>query len=191
MRRAAAVVLAGLIAVALASTVPARDEKGPDVKVALLVDGRCGKPADSLPILITARGIRPGDVAGDVLVCVTSAGDAGRLRLAATEVVDLDPACSQGEAAVDASCGGGARGELSPSLVQQVAVRDCPANGIAGALERGLPALASSPLVLRDRISGRDLLCVRLRLLYRASASDAVVSQSDRTTWRYSFSLTP
>jgi hypothetical protein len=190
VRRAAAALLAGLIAVGVASTVLAGDEPRPDVRVAQLSGGRCGKPADSLPILITARGIRPGDVAGDVVACVSSTGDAGRLSLAATELADLDPACSAGEDAVDPSCGGDRPGELSASLVQQVAVDACPAQGIDGALERHLPALAASPLVLRDRLRRNELLCVRLRLLYRASGFAAIGSQSDRTAWRYTFVLT-
>jgi hypothetical protein len=190
VRRAAAALLAGLIAVGMASAVLARDEKRPDVRVALMAGGRCGKPADSLPVLVTARNIRPGDVAGDVVVCVSSTGDAARLSLAVTELVDLDPGCSDGEAAVDTSCGGGRRGELSPSLVQQVAVGACPEQGIDGALERRLAALTSNPLVLRDRVRRTELLCVRLRLIYRPADADTAVSQSDRTTWRYTFALT-
>lgn len=190
MRRAAAALLAGVIAIVASSAVLAGDDPRPDVQVARLDGGRCGKLADSLPVLITAQGIRPGDVAGDVVVCVSSTGDAGRLTLAATELVDVDPECSEGEAAVDSSCGGSRRGELSPSLLQQVAVDACPAQGIDGALERRLPALTASGLVLRERLRRNELVCVRLRLVYRPSDSEAVVSQSDRTLWRYSFSLT-
>ena len=177
------------------STVAAHgDDNEPEVKVSRLVNGRCGPLEGSLPTLFTRNGIRPGEVAGDVTVCVANTGDAdATLSLRADELVELDPLCTDSEAAADATCGRGQQGELGRSLLQQVGLGSCPAT--AGAtdprLERRLTALAAGTLVLVDRLRKEQLVCVRLRLRYEpADAAAAVASQSDRTFWRYAFTAT-
>jgi hypothetical protein len=183
----AAVALTGVAAVR------ADDDDEVDVKVAKLTNGRCGKLADSLPVLISRTGVRPGEVVGDVTVCVANSGEeAGLLSLRAVELVDVDRSCTGTEPTRDTTCGGSRSGELSPSLLQQVGLGACPSVPPATnpTLDRRLPALHASSLTLVDRLGRNRLACVRLRLRYEPPEVDAsIASQSDRTTWRYAFSL--
>lgn len=176
-----------------ASFVGARDQDGPDIKVATVTAGRCERPADSLPILVTTAGAEAGDVVGDVSVCVNNRGEPAwaLLSMRAIELVDVDTSCTGGEASVDATCGGGAQGELSGSLVQLVGVAACPSVPESQLSVRGdLSDLAERPLLLALMRHNQDL-CVRLQLRYvPVDAVAAEVSQSDSTTWRYAFSLT-
>jgi len=126
-------------------------------------------------------------------VCVKSAGeDTGTLSLRALELVDVEAACTGDEATRDTSCGGSSIGELSPSLLQQVGLGTCPSvpSTTNPPLDRRLPSLQENPLVLATRLRPEQVTCVRLRLRYEPPTTDAsVASQSDRTSWRYEFSL--
>lgn len=192
-RPALAAILATALAVGVAPFVGAHDTHGPDIKVALVAAGRCGTPADSLPVIVAKAGARPGDVVGDVTVCVTSRGDPllTVLSLRAVELVDLDSACTGGEAAADTTCGAGRRGELSSSLLHRIGLGSCPSVADARLVpRRRLSELAGSSLLLA-LMRRSELLCVRIQLRYDPSDGTATVaSQSDRTTWRYAFSLT-
>jgi hypothetical protein len=186
-----------LAAVALSGVAAVRaddDDNEVDVKVAKLTSGRCGKLADSLPVLISRTGARPGEVAGDVTVCVANTGeDTGPLSLRVLELVDVDAACTGAEATRDTTCGGGKRGELSPALLQQVGLGACPSvpSATNPALDRRLPTLQAGSLLLVDRLRRNQVVCVRLRLRYEPPDLNAsIASQSDRTTWRYAFTLT-
>lgn len=187
--------LAGAVALSGVAVVRAADDDDNevDVKVAKLTNGRCGKLDDSLPVLISRTGVRPGEVAGDVTVCVANSGDnAALLSLRILELVDVDPACTGAEPARDTTCGGGKRGELSPSLLQQVGLGACPSvpSDTSPALDRRLPALQASSLVLVERLRSKQVVCVRLRLRYEPpNLAASIASQSDRTTWRYIFTL--
>ena len=188
-------VLAAAVSLSAVSTVGAHDDRDePDVKVAKLTNGRCGKLADSLPVLISRTGVRPGEVVGDVTVCVANSDDDDALlSLRVLELVDVDPACTGAEPTRDTTCGRGKRGELSPTLLQQVGLGACPSVPPATdpTLDRRLPALQASPLVLLHRLRRKQVVCVRLRLRYEPPDSDAsIASQSDRTTWRYAFTVT-
>jgi hypothetical protein len=188
-------VLAAAVSLTGISTVRADDDDNDaDVKVAKLTSGRCGKPADSLPVLISRAAAAPGEIVGDLTICVTNSGDGpALLSLRALELVDVDPACTGAEPTRDTTCGGGKRGELSPSLLQQVGLGACPSVPAATdpALDRRLPALQSSSLVLVDRLGRRQIVCVRLRLRHEPPHLDAgIAGQSDRTTWRYVFTVT-
>ena len=194
-RRALVAAAAAALALGAVSTVAAHgDGHDDDVEVGIsrLVNGRCGPPEDSLPGLIARTGIRPGEIAGDVTVCVANTGDGDAvLSLRASDLVDVDPACTGGETAGDPTCGGWRRGELAPSLLQQAGVGPCPGPpGTSTALDRRLNALQAGPLVLLDRLRQRQLVCVRLRLLYDPpDPAAAAASQSDRVFWRYAFSV--
>ena len=189
-------ILVAAVSLGAVSAVDAHDDDNDkaDVKVAKLVNGKCGKLGDSLPVLISRTGARPGEVAGDVTVCVANSGDdAALLSLRVLELVDVDPACTGSEPTRDTSCGGGKRGELSPSLLQQVGLGPCTSvpPTTNPTLDRRLPALQASSLVLVERLRRNQLVCVRLRLRYQPPDADAsTASQTDRTTWRYAFTLT-
>lgn len=189
-------VLVAAISLGGVSTVAAHDDDRDDVevRVAKLVNGRCGQLSGSLPALISRTGVRPGEVAGDVTVCVENHGnETARLSLRVTELVDVDPACTGAESTRDSNCGGGKRGELGPSLLQQVGLGSCPSvpSDTNRTLDRRLPALQSSSLTLVDRLRRKEFVCVRLRLRYEPpDANAAIASQTDRTTWRYVFAGT-
>lgn len=190
-------IIAALIAaifLGAVSTVGAHDDRDEhELEVATLANGRCGKLAGSLPVLISRTGARPGEVVGDVTVCVASADDAVQLSLRVVELADVDPACTGAELTRDDTCGAGKRGELGASLLQEVGLGPCPSipAGTNPALERRLTGLQASSLVLVDRLQRKQVVCVRLRLRYEPPDSGAAIaSQSDRTTWRYAFSAT-
>jgi hypothetical protein len=197
IRRQTILALVALVALTAVAAVRADDDDDnnkADVRVAKLANGRCGKLADSLPVLISRREARPGEVVGDVTVCVANSGDeAGALGLRALELIDVDRSCTGAEGTLDTTCGRGQIGELSPTLLQQIGLGACPSVPPAtnSTLDRRLPALRSSSLALVDRLPRRQVVCVRLRLRYEPPDLDAsIASQSDRATWRYAFSLT-
>ena len=167
-----------------------RNDRKQDVELALRVDGRCGPFADQLPPILIESGVAVGDTLGNVTICVRNRGDDdASLVLRAIELVDVDIACTGDEALVDASCGAAGPGELSDSLLQRVGIGSCRQDpAFRSAWDRSLAGLADRPLVL-TRDLGDDRVCVRLRLRYGGSAADGVRSQSDRTTWRYAFTL--
>jgi hypothetical protein len=184
--------IAGLAAfVALASGATGTQPKQPDLQLALYTNAGCGAFADSLPPVVTASGVRPGDTVSDQVICVRNVGDVGRLFLVGVaDLADVDSACTGDEAAFDATCGGGGPGELSSSLMQRVGVDLCRRSPpIDLTWDRSLPSLSTSPLLLADRLQKNSILCVRLALRYEPGTV-AVASQSDRASWRYSFSLT-
>ena len=165
----------------------------PDLRVALMGAGGCGTFADSLPVLVTRPDIRPGDVAGDVTVCMKVLGSDGRKpRLQVAELVDLDAACTGDERAVDRTCGGMGQGELAASLLQQTGFGPCSVTlpPINSGLERRLTALRDDALVLASKLRVGEVACTRLQLVYRpAGLAAAIASQSDRVTWRYAFTV--
>jgi hypothetical protein len=189
-------VLVCLLAVALlgAPSAASGGDPKPDLQAAVFTGGDCGTFGDSLPVLVTRANIRPGEIAADVSVCLKVIGVDGRqLSLTVGELVELDVSCTGDERTLDRSCGGLARGELAASLVQQVGVAPCAATPPPSnpALERRLPTLRDSPLTVMTQLRRGDLACVRLILVYQVTGpTQAVVSQSDRVTWRYVFSVT-
>lgn len=192
MRPAIAATLALILTLGLVSLVGAGSKDRPDIKVALVSDGRCGTPADSLATVMTKAGARPGDVVGDVTVCVTSRGDSAlsQLSLRADELVDVETACTGTEATLDKTCTVRGRGELSASLIDKVGIGDCPSVGDARLVTRSRLSDLASRSVLLALMRRNQLLCVRVRLEYTPDDSAAaIVSQSDRTTWRYAFTL--
>lgn len=184
--------VAGLAGVgAIGTAASARDPDQPDLKIAIRTDAGCAGFTDSLPPLVIDAAASAGGSVADVTICVQSADASGRfLTLVVQELVNVDPACTGDEASVDASCGEGALGELSDSLVQLVGVKPCRRNPRPDTIwERSLSELSANPLLLARRLHEDRILCVRLVLRYEPDAAASVVSQSDRATWRYSFTL--
>lgn len=163
----------------------------PDVELALRVDGRCGPFADHLPPIVIESGVAVGDRIGDVTICVRNRGDGdATLLLHVIELVDVDVGCTGDEALVDVSCGAAGWGELSDSLLQRVGIGSCRQNpAFKSKWNRSLAELADRPLVLTGDLDDDERVCVRLQLRYVGGPDDGVVTQSDRTTWRYSFAL--
>ena len=186
---------AGVVVVTIlassASGAPA--PKQPNVQLAPRTGSVCGAFVDELPPLMATSDVAAGTTVADVSVCIRNAGTAdGRLALGAIELSDTDPECTGDEDSVDSSCGGGAAGELSPRLVQRAGVdsmcRTAPPTDPT--LDRTLAQLAASPVVLASRLMKGKQLCARLVLRYEPDAAGTVAGQSDRTTWRYAFTLT-
>jgi hypothetical protein len=188
-------VLVCLLAVAVlgAPSAASGGDPKPDLQAAVFSGGGCGAFGDSLPVLVTRANIRPGEIASDVSVCLKVIGADGRdVSLTVIELVELDISCTGDERTLDRSCGGLARGELAASLVQRVGVSPCAAAPppTDPALERRLPILRDEALTLMTRLRRGELACVRLVLVYEVTGPPAaVVSQSDRVTWRYAFNV--
>lgn len=175
---------------AIGTAASARDPDVPDLKVAIRTDAGCGPFEDSLPPVI-ADTATAGATVADVTLCVQSVDATGRsLTLGVEELVDLDAACTGDEASVDASCGADGVGELSGSLVQLLGAEPCRRNPRPDTeWQRSLPELSATPLQLTRRLHEDRLFCVRLVLRYEPDDEARVTSQSDRTSWRYSFTV--
>ena len=188
-RLVVAAAVAVIVLGAIGTAASARDPDAPDLKVAIRTDAGCGAFADSLPPLVTDTAAA-GETVADLTLCVQSVAATGRLlTIGVEELVDVDAACTGDEASVDASCGAGI-GELSGSLVQLVGAEPCRRNPRPDTMwERSLPQLSTTQLQLTRRLHEDRLLCVRLVLRYEPDAAASVVSQSDRTSWRYSFTV--
>lgn len=162
-----------------------------DLKVALFDNGRCGSFSDTLPAVITRPEIKPGDRVSDLTVCITNSGRTdGAVGLSIIERAEDDVTCDGEESVHDPTCGSGQVGELGSSLAQRIGVGACttPIN-ISAAHDRWLPELETA-VALLPRIRPRQVICTRLVLDYSpAAAMEDVVTQSDRTSWRYSFSI--
>jgi hypothetical protein len=175
----------------LASGASGGQPKQPDLQLAMFTNAGCGTFADSLPPIVTESGVAPGETVSDLTLCLRNVGGDGRaLALRATELSDVDPTCTGDEATFDASCGGGDLGELSASLIQHVGIDLCRRSPpIVLLWDRSLASLSTSALVVAARLQKGKLLCVRVALRYQPDAAAAAASQSDRATWRYSFTL--
>lgn len=162
-----------------------------DLKVALRGPRGCGTFADSLPALVTASGLQPGDVTPATVVCLRNKGGmAGQAFLSVIDLATRDDACSSGESAVDQTCGEGLAGELQGELVQEYALlrkcRDTPGQSSS----TPFAGLSQSPLAL-GRIGAKNTRCVALRIAYPAGSGPAeAAAQTDSVTWRYAFDLT-
>lgn len=172
--------------------------RGMELKVALqqaAKPGKCGKPSDALPPLAVAGQVRAGTVVLDATICLRNTGGrSGMASLGVLELVDSDPTCTGDEAEVDATCGDDRRGELAPSLVQDIGVdgkcgKAAPA--IQPSLRRGLDTLPAEPVTLATVVKPHEQICVRLVLSYLPPDPTAATrNQSDVVTWRYEFRLT-
>lgn len=189
-------------------TAAADDERRPLLKVAVYASGKCGKFADSLPTLVSRTGSRPGDPVSDLTVCVTNDGRRdGSVSLSITERSELDIGCDGQESLDDSTCGSRGRptemvlprvvvtsfgsGELGTSLLQRIGVGGCtsPPPVVSPAAGYRLPDL-ERPVGLAGRLRPGQVLCAHLVLSYSPVDTRAgVVSQSDRTTWRYVFGI--
>lgn len=181
------------VAAYAAQALAANKARGPQLEVALFADGVCGKYADSLPTLMSATGVEPGDTVGDVTVCLFNDGDSdGRVTLTVTDRSDLDIGCDGQEPTYDDTCGKRRAGELGPDLLQQTGVGGCelPPPAVSAESDRRLPDLEKQALNVAPRLRPGQVVCAHLVLIYSPPDLGArILSQSDRTTWRYVFTI--
>lgn len=199
MRAVGAVVLSALVVGALGTAAPRplpvdRPEQAAatvDIKVSVRTDKGCkGAGADSLPALVSATGLGPGEVTPTVVVCLRNQGG-GRATASMTviELVGRDEACSGDESQVDSTCGSGLVGELQDALVQEFILLDkCGDPATTEFASVPFDGLAAEPMRIGP-IGRNDIRCVAIRLRQTNDAR-GVAAQSDSISWRYAFQLT-
>lgn len=182
-----------IVALVVAGTVDAAPKPPPppavDLVAAVRQNGVCGTFGQSLPPLVIRSGFQPGDRVEGIEVCLRNVGTAkGSARLRVAERVDSETACSAGEAAVDRTCGGAGAGELGQQLVVPFAIRPGCTGKTGSSIGYPFDTLtkSSAPVAV---IRPGETWCVVLGLEYRASATEALASQTDRVTWRYAFDI--
>ena len=153
----------------------------------------CGTLAEDLATgFFTASDVGPGYSITDQYYCVKNVGSQPvTLSALATELVDVDIACTGDESAFDDSCGGDKEGELSGllSVTYRIMGNCISFAGGSGPQTINLRENASTPASLGTLAVGQTT-CYAIALAYpSATASDAVQgAQSDAVTWRFTFS---
>jgi hypothetical protein len=127
-------------------------------------------------------------------VCLRNVGSAELdLSARATELVDLDIACTGDEAAAgDTTCGDNQAGELAPIVAVSVVRADCGTDNTLGGVGMVLAqwpqgSSLGSGIALRPGETG----CIRMTISYFGlNESDIQQAQSDRVTWKFTFTGT-
>lgn len=174
---------------------PVAQKPAVDLQVARAGAAGCGPWADQLPGLVDVQDARPRALSTLTFVCLRNVGtQKGHVQLGVADLSDTDIACGPDEGQVDSTCGGGRAGELGASLRQGVLAAGCRDDGKHRTVSAGAPALLSlqvSPIAVASDLRGNDVRCVALVTAYLpADERTAHAAQSDRTTWRFSFSIT-
>ncbi len=152
----------------------------------------CGSLSEELASgFFSAADVNAGYSAGPAYFCVKNVGSQPvSLSALASELVDVEEACTDDEAAFDSTCGDNKVGELSAVLrITYQNLGSCVSGAGGG-----------SPLTLTLRnnaIAHADLgtlavgqtTCYSVAIAYPATAAADVVqgAQSDATTWRITF----
>jgi len=139
----------------------------------------------------TAANVTPGYATADQPFCVRNVGSQPvTLSALATELVDVDTACTGDEAAFEDTCGGDKAGELSAVLrITYAVIGNCvDGSGGSGPQAMALADNATAPADLGALAVGQTR-CYRVSLAYPTTTpADAVQrAQSDRSTWRITF----
>ncbi len=130
-------------------------------------------------------------------VCLRNFGEEdAALSLAVVGVESLDPTCSPGEAAHDATCGGNAAGELHRDIttdVQRIPGDRCD-NAITDAAVTVNPIANQTGLAIPGGGTqvAADAGCLKVTVTYPAATSSAheTANQSDTLRWRFRFDST-
>ena len=198
MRGITALVVSALVVGAFASSVQRTDPPDGskpvaatvDIKVALKTDKGCKTPfLDSLPTLVSAAELQPGEVTPATVVCLRNQGGAkASASMSVIELVGRDDACTGGESQVDETCGSGLAGELQDVLVQEFVLLDKCTDPVVGFVPVPFAGLAATPLTIGP-IGRNDTRCVAIRLRH-AQGPGVEAAQTDSVSWRYAFQLT-
>lgn len=150
----------------------------------------CGTYAEDLATAVfTLSDLQAGFWGGHTALCLKNAGSQSvALSVTATELTDVDDACTGDEAEYDTSCGGGAAGELSPLLRASFSEVEC-ATGNGSGSSPFLASLVTTPHPLSSAVAPGGEVCIAMSVMYpTATAADAVQrAQSDSVTWRFVF----
>jgi hypothetical protein len=152
----------------------------------------CGTLSEELASgFFTASDITAGYSSALAYFCVKNVGSQPvNLAALATDLVDVEEACSGDEAAFDETCGDNKAGELSGVLsITYRNIGRCVDNAGSGSPQTlDLHENATTPAALGPLGVGQTL-CYSVAIAYPSSAAaDAVQkAQSDAATWRISF----
>jgi hypothetical protein len=162
-----------------------------NLQAALVTNGRCGAFSDTVGTLVAENDFNPTARSLPRRVCLRNAGrESGRVSLRVSGLTDVDIACSPEEAAVDATCGRNAAGELGASVVQLYGIDRGCTNAAVTERSTSMPAMTSAPLLLAPELRAGEVMCVALRIEHApGSERAALAAQSDRVGWSYIFEL--
>jgi hypothetical protein len=152
----------------------------------------CGTLSEELASgFFTASDITAGYSSANAYFCVKNVGSQPvTLSALATDLVDVDEACTGDEAAFDATCGDNKAGELSGVLrITYQNIGSCINNAGGGSPQTlFLNENAATPAALGSLAVGQTL-CYSVAIAYpESTAADAVQgAQSDVATWRITF----
>jgi hypothetical protein len=152
----------------------------------------CGALSEELASgFFTASDITVGYSSTTAYFCVKNVGSQPvTLTALATDLVDVDEACTGDEAAFDATCGDNKAGELSGVLgISYQNIGSCINNAGGGSPQLlYLRDNATTPAALGTLAVGQTL-CYSVAIAYpvNTSADDVQRAQSDAVTWRITF----
>jgi hypothetical protein len=176
----------------------------PDVTDLQIADGTigtnfqgiaCGAFADdSATPLFSATSLASTDYP-EARICLKNAGTTTlAIAMAAIDIVDVDTACSSGEAeAGDTTCGQDLQGELSFALVAIVNRNDCANGGVSTQMASDfLASLAFTSLAVPgDPLAPGEIACYWVAINWSGNNShvDSTIqfTQTDSVTWRFAF----
>ncbi len=152
--------------------------------------------------LVAASNLQPSDEPQQSRdFCLLNAGSSSvDVLVSAIDLVDSEIGCTGDEATVDASCGLGDPGELSPLLRVNLVKWDCDAvfelgtGANLGMISNTLPGLVASGMPFQggSTLAPGAMFCASMQILYPtgATAEQVQAAQSDRATWRFAFDAT-
>jgi predicted ribosomally synthesized peptide with SipW-like signal peptide len=144
---------------------------------------------DATSPLVSVADLQVGENRG-AYFCLRNVGS-GTLSVTVSpiDVVESDVLCTNDEAAAgDTSCGGDAEGELGDVLeVTFSTIVDCDGGNLASPDPGSF--IAGTPVISLGSLGPGETLCgfVRLRVPPETSDIDAILSQTDRVTWKFAF----
>lgn len=155
----------------------------------------CGSFSDDLTTgLLSASNVQPNQISGPTEatgVCVKNVGSSTvSVGFTALDLSDVDTECTGDEPAVDASCGNGGAGELSPQLNVGFAVKECVTGVPSSSVAQRLSVLTTTPPVALVVLVPGQVACLGPSWRYDPVAGDldgTTEAQTDQATWRFAF----